>query len=229
MLTRLEVAYLATLRVVLLIAATIALLVTVGAAVTALPALVEMVGIAGHSPTRGGTLREFIESNRITDVEASKEDATEPVEKYPLPDDVAEASKAFARYDSRNGGVQLEQSKWDDIFRSLLTEKIPFSQQADYGADLLRLSRQLERSKGRPLSDERLFQLLDYHLTSFISNAQAQSSANSAGLASSMSKLVLAGGAFLIFVLVLFSFLFVKIERNLRPQQVSAEPLDWSE
>ena len=219
MLTRLEVAYLAILRVVLLIAATIALLVTFGAAVTAVPALVEMVGFGSDVPARGGTLREFIDANRITDVEPSKEDTGETSAKFPLSESVSQASKAFARYDSHNGGTQFEQSKWDDLFRAVLTEKVPVTEQADYGEDLLKLSNQLDRSSGKPLSNERLFQLIEFHLTTFLANAQAAEATKAADLAASMSKLLLAGGAFLIFVLVLFSFLFVKIERNLRARQ----------
>jgi hypothetical protein len=142
---------------------------------------------------------------------------------------VGEASKAFARYDAKNGGEQFEQSKWDDLFRSVLTEKVPVTEQVDYGEDLLRLARQLDRSTGKPLTDERLFQLIDFHLTTFQANVQAKEQAKAANIAASLSKLVLAGAAFLVFVLVLFSFLFVKIERNLRIRHSPAELREWPE
>lgn len=229
MLARIEVAYLGILRVVLLIAATLALVVTVGAVVTALPALGDLTGISGHERTRGGTLREFVDANKITDVQPSNEEAKEAPSRFPLPPALAEASRNFARYDGRNGGDQAAQDKWDDLFRSILTEKVPLQLQDDYGEDVLRLSNQLDRSKGKPLSNERLLQLIQYHLDTFLSNAQASETAKAAGIAGSMSKLVIAGGAFLIFVLVLFSFLFVKIERNLRIRHASSEPAGWEQ
>lgn len=228
MLTKIEVTYLAILRVILLIAATIALIVTFGAAVTAVPVFVQMVGIGGTAPTRGATLGDFIAANRITDVDFSREDAAASTSKLPLPESVSEASKAFARYDAKNGGQQFEQSKWDDLFRSLLTEKVSVTQHEDYGEDLLRLAHQLERSKGRVLSDQRLFELIEFHLNSFQADAQAKEQAKAANVAASLSKLVLAGAAFLVFVLVLFSFLFVKIERNLRARDVQMQP-EWTE
>ena len=229
MLARLEVAYLGILRVVLLVAATVALLVTFGATVTALPSLAQVVGIGNNPQTRGGTLREFIDANRITDVEPSSADATDTAAKFPLPEKVSEASKAFARYDARNGGGQIEQSKWDELFRSILAEKVPFTVQDDYGEDLLRLSHQLERSSGKPLSDQRVLQLIEFHLTTFLGNVETAQTAKATGVAASMSKLLLAGGAFLIFVLVLFSFLFVKIERNLRMRHSTEQPEKWAE
>jgi len=216
MLGRIEVAYLALLRVVLLVAATVALLVTIGAAATALPALGDVTGLTGHEPIRGSSLGSFIEANKITGVQPSGDEASDAMSRAPLPENLSEASKSFARYDARNGGTVADQSKWDDLFRSILFEKVPAVEQADYCADVLKLSNQLVGSTGKPLSDERVFQLLQYHLDSFLSNSEAQGAARAGRLAGSMAKLLLAGSAFLVFVLVLFSFLFVKIERNLR-------------
>jgi hypothetical protein len=215
MLARLEVAYLGMLRVVLLVAATLALVVTVVAAVTALPALGVITGVTGNEDPKGGTLGEFVRTNRISDVQP----AAQPGDgaKSPLPGNVAEAAKSFARYDARNGGNQLKQSEWDDVFRSILTEHVPLQLQEAYGADVLRLSNQLAASKGKPLSDQRLGDLLQFHLEGFVQNASSIEEAKSAEIAGSMSKLVLAGMAFAVFVLVLFNFIFVKIERNLRP------------
>ena len=76
MLGQIEVAYLALLRVVLLIAATVALLVTIGAAATAVPALGDVVGLTGHEPVRGGTLGDFIQANKITDVQQTNDEGT---------------------------------------------------------------------------------------------------------------------------------------------------------
>lgn len=219
MLARLEVAYLAILRVVLLVAATLALLVTVVATVSALPALGNLVGLGPASTTRGGTLRDFIETHRVSEVDASDFDTESPSESAPsaLPTQIAEASKNFARYDAKNGGEQVTQSDWDDAFRQVLADGVPGSLHEGYGADVLRLSEQLMRSKGTPLSNDRLLELLEYHRTTFLANAAADAATNAGEVTASMGKLVLAGAAFLIFVLVLFNFIFVKIERNLRP------------
>ena len=216
MLNRVEVAYLGILRVVLLVAATVALLVTIGAVISAIPALGTVTGLSGQDPIRGGSLREFVDANRISDVQSAADDADTDFQ-IPLPNTVREASQNFGRYDAKNGGEQLKQDEWNDAFQSILYEKVPALLQGDYGDDVLKLSQQLMRSKGKPLSNERLYQLLQFHLEGFLAHAQAQEAARAAEVAGSMSRLVLAGVAFLIFVLVLFNFIFVKIERNLRP------------
>jgi hypothetical protein len=187
-----------------------------------------LVGLRGHERIHGGSLADFVAINRLSEVQ-TYEDAGEANEVVPLPEDVAEASKNFSRYDVRNGGNVSEQSKWDELFRSILRDKVAAGLQDDYGQDLLKLSNQLARSKGTPLSDERVFQLIEYHVDGFLASAQAQQDARSTRLAASMSKLVLAGAAFVIFVLVLFSFIFVKIERNLRRDPPSAQSPEWGE
>jgi hypothetical protein len=207
----------------------VALLIAIGSAIAAVPALGDVTGITRHAQVRGGTLREFIQANRLTDVQASNEDEANRNAKLPLPTDVAEASKSFARYDANNGGKVLQQSQWDDVFRTLLFEKVPFALQDDYGTDVLKLADGLRRSKGKPLNDDRLGQLLEFHLDGFLANAQSQETARASRIANSISKLVLAGAAFLIFVLVLFCFIFVKIERNLRGRQPIEDLPQWTE
>ena len=225
MLSRVEVAYLGILRVILLVAATIALIITVGAVVLALPAFATMTGLTGQQEVRGGTLKQFIETNRITDIESVDTSAADAEAKLPLPKDVREAAANFGRYDAKNGGEQFDQEKWNDLFRSILTDRVSPLLQNDYGTDVLRLSKQLVRSNGKPLSNERLFELLEFHLNGFLGDAQSRDANRAAEIAGSMSKLVVAGVAFLIFVLVLFNFIFVKIERNLRPANL-IEPIE---
>jgi len=219
MLSKIEVAYLAILRIVLLVAATIALLVTVVATASALPAIGKVLGVSTAEPPKGATLREYIESKHVTEVDASdySDESTDlSPQETALPSDVAEASRNFARYDARNGGVQATQQQWDDIFRAVLKDGVPANLHDAYGADVLRLSEQIVKSKGRPLSDARVLELLEFHRAKFLENAAAADSAKAADAAASMAKLVLAGGAFLVFILILFNFIFVKIERNLR-------------
>ena len=83
------------------------------------------MGLTGHEPVRGGTLGSFIEANKITDVQSSSDEGSDATPQAQLPQDLSEASKNFARYDARNGGSVSEQSKWDDLFRAILAEKVP--------------------------------------------------------------------------------------------------------
>lgn len=220
MLSRLETAYLGILRVVLLIAATLALLVTVIATISALPAIAQVAGISSGEEPRGGTLRDFVDSKKLSEVispdyaaDGSVEDRAQT---FALPDDALEAARNFSRYDGKNGAEQLTQQEWDDIFRSILQEEVPANLHDAYSADVLRLSKQLTSSKGKALSDRQLFELLQFHHAQFLENVAAAETQKAADIASSMGKFVLAGGAFLVFVLILFNFIFVKIERNLR-------------
>jgi hypothetical protein len=225
MLSKIEVAYLGILRVVLLIAATAALLVTIVATAAALPAIGRAVGITGHQDPRGASLREFIDSKNLTEVQAN--DSTESgssasSQAEPLPRDLATASRNVARYAAKNGDPQITQAQWDEAFRGEL-DSIPDNIRSTYAADVLRLSEQLERSKGRPLSNQHLAELIDFHHAKFLASAQEERTAEAASAAASMFSIMLAGGAFVIFILILFNFIFVKIERNLRPAHAGRE------
>ena len=224
MLSRIEVAYLGILRVVLLIAASAALVVTIVATAAALPAIGRAVGVAGHQEPRGATLREFIDSKRLTEVQpsGSTDSGTASTQAEPLPPDLATASQNFARYAAKNGDAQITQDQWDEAFRGEL-DSIPDNLRSAYTADLLQLSEQLQRSKGRPLSNQHLAELIDFHHGKFLTSVEEEKTAEAASAAASMFSLLVAGGAFVIFILILFNFIFVKIERNLRPPRGARE------
>jgi hypothetical protein len=225
MLSKIEVAYLGILRVVLLIAATAALVVTVIATAAALPAIGRAVGVSGHQEARGSSLREFIDSKHLTDVQAGDStDASTATssQSETLPPDLVMTSQNFARYAAKNGDAQITQAQWDEAFRGEL-QTIPDELRSAYAADLLRLSKELERSKGQPLSNQHLAELIDFHHEKFLASAEEAKTAQAASAAASMFSLMVAGGAFVIFILILFNFIFVKIERNLRPAHGSPE------
>lgn len=86
----------------------------------------------------------------------------------------------------------------------------------DYAASVLQLTKDLRASKGKKLSDNRIGQLLDWHHARFAQSAAAEEMRKTEARAGLMLKVGMAGSAFMAFVLVIFVFLFVKIERNLR-------------
>ena len=71
MLLRLETAYLNALRVLILIAATIALLLAGFGLVSAIPPLLRWTGITESDQPSGGTLGEFIDEQKITGTEST--------------------------------------------------------------------------------------------------------------------------------------------------------------
>jgi hypothetical protein len=85
-----------------------------------------------------------------------------------------------------------------------------------YAASLLRLTEELNASKGKKLSVERVVALLKWHAEHFAANVAAEAAKKTEAQQALLMKLGVAGAAFLAFVLVIFVFIFVKIERNLR-------------
>ena len=92
--------------------------------------------------------------------------------------------------------------------------------QEDYESSLLSLSEELIRSKGEPLSEERIGQLIEWHHANFQSYVSLKESSEEEGRYGIWSSLTSVATAFGFFVGLIFLFLFIKIERNLRPNEV---------
>ena len=78
------------------------------------------------------------------------------------------------------------------------------------------LTTDLNQSRGKLLSWNRGAQLLDWHYGKFRSTVETKKLEAEASKAKAMFGLAIGGGATLAFLIILFFFLFVKIERNLR-------------
>jgi hypothetical protein len=210
-LARLETVYLNTLRVVILIAATIALIVAVVSLVGALPSLMRKAGLSGEAAVSGGTLREFIDEQKVVGTEASETTATEPTDSFVSPDIVA-AAKNFNSYLKNEAPKEKD---WQKYLTSKMAD-VPVETGSDYAVSINGLSEQVKASKGKALSFERVNQLVEWHFERFRADAELKELAQAQDSARFWVTMGAADAAFLTFVLIVFIFLFVKIERSLR-------------
>lgn len=212
MLTKIETFYLAILRVIILVAATLALIGTIIGGIGAVPAVLRMMGVSHEAPT-GGTLGQFIAEQKITEtkVTASSDENTAAEGTTALPDIRAAASTIKAYLRSR--GV-VEEAAWRKGLQEIADG---FAGNAgEYAASVRNLAEQLPKSKGKPLSEERVAQLIDWHKARFEADLSRQAAEEAQSNAQFFVSLGAAGAAFLTFVMIIFIFLFVKIERSLR-------------
>ena len=213
MLARLENAYLYILRVVVLIAATLALLAVILGLVrgiTLLPNLIAPKPLSANIP--GSTLGDYVTEKHAAGVAVTLPDATESPA---APPDITVAVQAIAQYQqSRNGGTVNVPA-----LTTVLTSKqssLPLDVQAQYGQSLKALATQLAQSKGTPLSGDQIGDLLDWHFNKFKDSADTAAVQRAAKQAQELQTLAIALSAFGVFLGLVFCFLIVKIERNLR-------------
>jgi hypothetical protein len=215
MLSSLESFYLATLRVIVLLAATLALIVVVVGFVRAAPLLVQQFNVAGVQLPAPG-LAEFIGEKRglaappaaasadAPKIDSALRDATGLIEDY-----------AKKRLNQSVDPVGVAASL------SATQSEFPLTYRKAYAASLKALLQQLNRSQGQPLSLEQVDELLDWHQAKFQASVEADSLERGANSAAALQAALVAGGALIAFLLIVCCFLFVKIERNLRPAQTN--------
>ncbi|WP_404478584.1 hypothetical protein [Novosphingobium sp. BL-52-GroH] len=231
MLSKLEGVYLAILRVAILVAASLALLVTIGVAVASGPSLLASAGFGGAEDTANGSLRQFMAEQKD---QSSPGDETlaerRPEVETVIAPDIDAAAANFAKYlgtpgtaAKRNFSILL-QGNADGLVTGAVGQVSVADAPARYGASVLALSESLLNSTGRKLSEERVHELIAWHFQHFVGELAADQARQASARADLMVKLGVAGAAFLAFVLIIFVFLFVKIERNLRGIAVQATP-----
>lgn len=223
MLARLEAAYLSLLRVVILVAATLALVVAAFAIATSAPFFLSQTGF-GQS-VKGGALSEFVNEQRALgeDITAPSDTTTLDTRQHVSPSLLASA-KRLADYANKHHSAGLRTEEVGDALANTQAE-FPISYQADYEKSLDELTGQLATSTGKPLSLDKIGALLDWHDQRFRNMVAEREAEQSQSMVSAITAFGTAGGAILIFVFLVFCFLFVRIERNLRVVRVvSADP-----
>jgi hypothetical protein len=93
---------------------------------------------------------------------------------------------------------------------------LPSPYQDSYGDSVQSISHQLLISKGAPLTGDQVIALLKWHYDKFTAAVTADQASRAAKTATGQQLVTAAGAAFLAFLLLVFCFIFVKIERNLR-------------
>ncbi len=224
MLARIESAYLGILRVVILIAATVALGVATLAIIYSAPYFISQVGL-GDSVT-AGNLSEFIEEQRGLGKNLDDPSSDARNESGSLISASLQASaKRVANYLNKHNSVGANPEVISESF-SKVAENIPLQYHTQFEASLETLTKELEASKGTPLSFAKVDELIQWHNQRF-SQSIAESELNrNENFVSTITAFGTAGGAFLVFVFLVFCFLFVRIERNLRIVRVASADLD---
>lgn len=221
MLAKIENMYLSILRVVILVSATIALIVAAVGLVSSVPSMLRWAGITQPQKALGGSLRQFIDEQKITDTEAAEDSGGSTTETYYILPDLQTAAGILYRY--LGGKGSLSERDWRIGLQAAADD---FGMEADaYAESVLRLAQELKASKGKPLTEQKTIELVDWNTQQFRSDLEVKRMAEAQEGAEFWVKLAAAGTGFLAFVAIIFIFLFVKIERNLRAPLRSAEPL----
>lgn len=217
MLTRLEQLYLAVLRVSILIAATVALVVAAFGIVGAIPPLIKWAGFTDVAAPKGGTLSDYItemkSSGASDDLPATTTTTTITI----LPD-INAAALNLKKYLGDRSRMTADQ--FAEGLQGRANEHVSHSY--DYARSIRALSEELLVSKGKPLSELRVLEMIVWHDARFTSNVEAREAEQAEGNANFLMTIWFAAASFLAFVLIIFVFIFVKIERNLRPARAHA-------
>jgi hypothetical protein len=222
MLVSLEKVYLGILRVVILILATLALIVTVGGLTSATPEFLRWSGFSQSEKPTGGTLGEFIAEQKVgASMSAGDQNETSGA----LASQVLPAIKSAVANISKYPGVRVDQAS----LTKSLQQKADSTQGhgEEYAGSLRGLTDELVHSTGSPLSAERVGALIDWHHDHFMADLAVKESEQTTSQSRMMLKLGFSASAFLAFILMIFVFIFVKIERNLRV--IKSEPLQITE
>jgi len=226
---KLEIVYLNVLRVVILVLATVllvgALLLTINAAKQLVP------------DTRTANARKLVASDSLQDFKSEQAGAPAgPTYQY-APDVAASgperidsriktATESLAGYTSGVKGVQINRAAVERLL-SAKQLALPESLQGDYADSLVKLMNTVGKSRDPSLDPDAL---IDWHYAKFEAakeNAQAQEAGRAVkNAAKSTQGIVMAGAAasaFFLFLVLVFGFVLVKIERNLRDVRVSIQ------
>lgn len=211
MLAKMETAYLGLLRGFILVAATLALVAAAILLITTIPDVLTRVGLTQSAPPKS-SLSEFIAEQKPQQAQVFQDDQSAP--QLPVDPEIASAAKNIRHYLGRTTTVNWEQGL------QAAENELSATIQAQYRQSLLVLSEELLASKGRRLTDRKVGELIAWHQRRFASTVAQQDQEQAAADAAFKLKIGAAFGALMLFVLIAFIFLFVRIERNLRVVRV---------
>ena len=217
MLNKLEDIYLNILRAMVLGIATIALVVFVFAAIQSGPLVSQLVGLEPKAAVADATLAAFVSENReaLSNTDGSSADSSGPDLSALAPADVKLAAGNLRQYVNTHHGYSLEEKA---VLTWLMNNynEMPSQYQTDYAKSLAAMTHQMLVAVGTPLSPDNIYRAVAWHAQKFrISAAEVELKAD-ADRAKAMFAFVVAGVALMAFLIVIFFFVVVKIERNLR-------------
>jgi hypothetical protein len=219
-LTRLEQFYLNLLRVVILILATLLLVGSVALAIYAAPRLLpEQPRADARRLVQQDSLNDYLHEQRGTPATADATPSALPAEATTKIDSrIKKAAAELVAHMQANGQTVAVASV--ETFLSEKQSSLPDSLRGDYADSVLKLTTQLHSSNDRSVDVDALINWHYARFTAATEAAQAQQAAKE-GRALAQRVLALQAGAvamslFLLFLLLVFGFVLVKMERNLR-------------
>lgn len=222
LLSRIEGFYLSILRVIILTAATIALIVVVLGFVRSAPLIAEQLGMKqADQRTTGGNLSEFITEKRAEGTEVSLPDASDSNPRS-IPKSIKDAVALLASYDKKRLGEDLNIPSAEGVLMERF-DAVQSDYQNTYADEVKGLMQQLTASKGKPLSIEKINELINWHFKKFQQSIEEQTAKRAAENVQAIQAMTVSAVALMAFLLIVFCFIFVKIERNLRTVRISGE------
>lgn len=231
MLNKLEALYLNILRVVIIVLATVLLAVAAIGAVVAGPMLLSSFG-GGEADAarlvRNDSLNDYLNRNSgsqgvATQDQAALEDRTRDADRR-----FKEAAANIVRYVKAKTGMAPPEAGVIDYIQTL-SDRLPASLQDRYADSLLSLSKDLVQAPTATTPVD-VDQLIQWHFDQFSAAAETamqQDATHAIEEQARRQTAVLAGtaaaGFFMMFLLLVFVFVLVKIERNLRRLPVAVE------
>lgn len=232
MLNKLEALYLNILRVVILVLATLLLVLAAVGAVVAGPMLLSSFG-GGESNAarmvRNDRLSDFMGQGRGDSAAATPEETAEVEEAARRSDRrIREAAANFSRYVQRKQGFSPVVAAVTGYIQDR-ADSLPSSMVDRYADSILKVSADLVAAPAANAPVD-VDTLIDWHYARFTEAADAalqQDAARAADEAARRATALAAGAAaisfFMMFLLMVFVFVLVKIERNLRRLPVVIE------
>lgn len=218
MLAKIEELYLQILRAAILVVAGLVLLAAAAAFSAAIFNGARSL-LFSASQARASGLAQFVAEKRLFaeamnggGAEASSASAAQP---QPLAPGVADAAGVLARHAGRSGGNAVAKAELTELLNGLWLAT-PAAHQHAYEAGLRRLAGELSASTGRPLSRDRVLELVQWHHQSLLAEAGRLEQEKAAASADAWTWIGRAAQAFLLFVGIAFYFLLVRVERHLR-------------
>ncbi|MFA4897931.1 MAG: hypothetical protein WC563_00260 [Brevundimonas sp.] len=231
MLNKLEALYLNILRVVIIVLATVLLAVAAIGAVVAAPMLLSSFG-GGEADAarlvRNDSLNDYLNRNSgspgvAAQDQAALEDRTRDADRR-----FKEAAANIVSYVKAKTGMAPPEAGVIDYIQTL-SDRLPTGLQDRYADSLLSLSKDLVQAPTATTPVD-VDQLIQWHFDQFSAAAETAMQQDASRAIEEQARrqtAVLAGtaaaGFFMMFLLLVFVFVLVKIERNLRRLPVAVE------
>ena len=218
MLTKLEDIYLNILRIAVLAIATIALLVFALTAAQTGPLVGQFIGLKPKAKVEDASFAQFVHANRPTSSSNSygSPDASDSL----YPDTIVNSATNVVAYIKKHHDYDIGHANALQFLGGIYDE-MSADYQRDYAISLQDFTTQLANSTGTPISTDQINQAIRWHAQKFMSAATESEIKATADRAKAVLAITIAGISLLAFLIIIFLFVVVKIERNLRVVQVN--------